>query len=132
MLGISVAALPPICQELIEDEGNPRFRAMIDNSHTVMTQAFQLWLNRPLHGLGWPFHNNSIMTAFVEPLDTYANMSHLIPREAWPPEARVENIAYFCGVLEDRPDDTQERVNERTRANAVAYLQRDAAGHLAG
>jgi hypothetical protein len=53
-------------------------------------------------------------------------MSHLIPRESWPREARVENIAYFCGVLEDRPDDTQQRVNDRTRANAVAYLQRDA------
>src|SRR6266540_1147396 len=126
VLGISVAALPPICRELIEDDGNPRFRAMIDNSHTVMTQAFQLWLNRPLHGLGWPFRNNSIMTAYVEPLDTYANMSHLIPREAWPPEARVESIAYFCGVLEDRPDDTQQRADDRTRANAIAYLQRDA------
>lgn len=126
VLGISVAALPPLCQELIEDDGNPGFRAMIANSHTVMTQAFQLWLNRPLHGLGWPFRNNSIMTAYVEPLDTYANMSHLIPREAWRPEARVESIAYFCGVLADRQNDTQQRANDRTRANAIAYLERDA------
>ena len=48
VLGISVAALPDICQELIADENNPEFREMIDNSHTVMTQAFQLWLNRAL------------------------------------------------------------------------------------
>src|SRR5881398_1732992 len=44
VLGISVGALPPICRELIEDGGNPRFRAMIENSHTAMTQAFQIWL----------------------------------------------------------------------------------------
>ena len=55
VLGISVAALPAICEELIKDRDNPGFRTMIDNSHTVMTQAFQLWLNRPLAKLGWPF-----------------------------------------------------------------------------
>ena len=68
------------------------------------------------------------MTAYVEPLDTYADMSHLIPREHWPTEERVENVAYFCGVLEDLPGDTQQSTNERARANAVEYLQRDARG----
>lgn len=128
VLGISVAALPAITQELLEDPGNPRFRAMIENSHTAMTQAFQLWLNRPNQRLGWPFHDNSVMTAYVEPLDTYANMSHLIPREAWAPESQVEDIAYFCGVLKDEPGDTQERTNERAHENAIEYLEGDAAG----
>jgi uncharacterized protein with NAD-binding domain and iron-sulfur cluster len=126
--GISVAALREICQELIEDSGNPRFRAMVENAHTTMTQAFQLWLNRPNQRLGWPFHDNSVMTAYVEPLDTYANMSHLIPREGWPPDAQVEDIAYFCGVLKEDPRDTQERTNERVHENAVKYLQSDALG----
>jgi uncharacterized protein with NAD-binding domain and iron-sulfur cluster len=125
VLGISIAALDPICRELIEDVGNPRFRAMIKNSRTVMTQAFQLWLNRPLQRLGWQFNENSIMTAFVEPLDTYANMTHLLPREAWPRELHVEDIAYFCGVLEDRPDETQQGANERVRMQAIAYLNHD-------
>ncbi len=129
VLGISVAALPAICEELIADADNPGFRSMIDNSHTVMTQAFQLWLNRPLSELGWPFVDDSIMTTYVEPLDTYAEMSHLIPREAWPAGGEdVQNVAYFCGVLEDRPGDSQETANDRARAGAMAYLRRDAAG----
>ena len=33
-------------QELIEDENNPKFGDMINNSHTVMTQAFQLWMTQ--------------------------------------------------------------------------------------
>jgi uncharacterized protein with NAD-binding domain and iron-sulfur cluster len=128
VLGISVAALPDICRELIDDAGNPRFRAMIENSHTAMTQAFQLWLNRPNQRLGWPFHDNSVMTAYVEPLDTYANMSHLVPRETWPPEAQVESIAYFCAVLKDEPGDMQDSANERVRQGMLGYLERDARG----
>jgi uncharacterized protein with NAD-binding domain and iron-sulfur cluster len=122
VLGISVAALAPICGELIEDAGNPRFGTMITNAHTTMTQAFQLWLHRPLERLGWQFDQNSVMTGFVEPLDTYANMTHLLPREAWPRDMHVEDIAYFCGVLEDRPDETQKDADERVRKQAMAYL----------
>ena len=128
VLGISVAALTAICRELIEDEANPRFRTMIENSSTVMTQAFQLWLNRPSERLGWRFQENSVMTAYVEPLDTYADMSHLLPAEAWPVNQRVDDIAYFCGVIEDRPGDTQASATERVRANAIGYLERDATG----
>jgi uncharacterized protein with NAD-binding domain and iron-sulfur cluster len=122
VLGISVGALEPICRELIEDASNPRFRAMIEHSRTIMTQAFQLWLHRPLARLGWQFAENSIMTAFVEPLDTYANMAHLLPREAWPRGMHVEDIAYFCGVLEERSGETQQDANERVREQAIAYL----------
>ena len=122
VLGISVGALEPICSELIEDASNPRFRAMIEHSRTIMTRAFQLWLHRPLARLGWQFADNSIMTAFVEPLDTYANMTHLLPREGWPREMHVEDIAYFCAVLEDRSGETQQDANERVRQQAIAYL----------
>jgi len=125
VLGIPVGALEPICGELVEDAGNPGFAAMLKNSRTVMTQAFQLWLNRPLQRLGWQFSENSIMTAFVEPLDTYANMTHLLPREAWPRRMRVEDIAYFCGVLEHRPDETQQDADERVRTQAIDYLNDD-------
>ena len=97
---------------------------MIERSTTTMTQAFQLWLNRPLERLGWQFEENSIMTAFVEPLDTYANMTQLLAREAWPPAAHVENIAYFCGVLENRPGETQQDADKRVRQQAIAYLER--------
>jgi len=126
VLGIPVGALEPLCEELIADPLNPRFKTMVAKSSTVMTQAFQLWMNRPLHALRWPFRDNSIMTGYVEPLDTYANMSHLINREEWPPYERVDSIAYFCGVLPDHRDDDQKRANERARESAIEYLERDA------
>ena len=93
-----------------------------------MTQAFQLWLNRPTDRLGWPFREKSIMTAYVEPLDTYADMSHLLPAEAWPADERVDDIAYFCGVIEEREGETQESANEHAHDNAIEYLERDARG----
>jgi uncharacterized protein with NAD-binding domain and iron-sulfur cluster len=125
VLGISVAALPEICTELIADAGNPRFKEMLDHSSTVMTQAFQLWLNRPLQRMGWEFPENSAMTCYVEPIDTYCNMSHLLPREGWDPGDRVEDIAYFCGVLKDEAGDTQESCDDRARAGAIGFLQHD-------
>ena len=101
MLRISVAGLEACCKELIADGNNPRFGNMIAGSHTVMTQAFQLWMRKPARELGWPFRQDSIMTAYVEPLDTYADMGQLLPRECWKPDDEVESVAYFCGVVED-------------------------------
>jgi len=129
VLGISVAALPAIAQELINDKKNPRFKAMIDNSATVQTQAFQLWLNQNLSsGLKWKFNPNSVMGTYVEPLDTYCDMSHLIPRENWPPEVNLQSIAYFCGVLEDKAGQTQASTDKEAYKNAISYLKNDAAG----
>jgi uncharacterized protein with NAD-binding domain and iron-sulfur cluster len=124
VLAIPPAAAAPLCAELIADPANPKFRAMIEGLPSTMTQAFQLWVTRPLEALGWPFAVDSIMTAFVEPLDTYADMSHLIPRESWPAGAGVRSIAYFCGVLPDQPGDTNASVTERVRQNALAYVRR--------
>src|SRR2546423_5204562 len=92
---------------------------------TVMTQPFKLWLNKPLGRLGWPFAEDSAMSAYVEPLDTYCNMTHLLPRENWPPQLGVSNIAYFCGVLADEPDDTQPKADGRAKAGAVSYVKSD-------
>ena len=128
VLGIPVGALPPICDELIKDPRNPRFGNMIKNSHTVMTQAFQLWMNRPLHALRWPFRDNSMpMTAVCraarhlrehEPSDPARGL----PARGAPGEHRV----FLRGVLEDHSGDTQARANARARESAVEYLERDA------
>jgi hypothetical protein len=65
----------------------------------------------------------------VEPFDTWADMSHLIPEESW--RDPVKGIAYFCSVL---PDDAPDRVvserslreqRELVRGNAVRFLDHD-------
>jgi hypothetical protein len=42
------------------------------------------------------------LSGFVEPFDTWADMSHLLPRELWPVDGREpRSLAYFCSVLPD-------------------------------
>ena len=100
VLGIPVGALEPICRELMaRDE---RFRRGIERAVTVQTQAFQVWANRHGPELGWTHEGNSVAGCYVEPIDTYCDMTHLIPREDWKQADDVRTIAYLCGVLEDR------------------------------
>ena len=116
VLGIPVGALAPICGELMERD--ERFRRGIESARTVRTQAFQLWLKtEQCSELGWAYGENSVTGCYVEPLDTYCDMTHLIPREAWDPGASVRSIAYFCGVLDESPRrETQMMPRRRVRA----------------
>jgi uncharacterized protein with NAD-binding domain and iron-sulfur cluster len=125
VLAMSIGSLTDeLCGELTKY--NDAFAAMLANSHTVATQAFQVWLTEQLRpGLGWPFRDDSILSSYVEPMDTYCNMSQLLDREAWPPDDRVQDIAYFCGVLPDEPDETQPHATKRARHKGVIYLARD-------
>ncbi len=125
-----VLAIPPdvqrtVCRELLEDEGNPRYAAMMDNTHSVMTQAFQLWIDKGTSGLGWRYEANSLMSCYVEPLDTYCNMGHLVPRESWPEQDSTLDIAYFCGVLAHDGNDTQEKADAAAWQEILQYLERD-------
>jgi uncharacterized protein with NAD-binding domain and iron-sulfur cluster len=124
VLAIPVGALAPLCGELIERD--KRFRRGIESAVTVRTQAFQLWLEKRSGELGWAHEENSVVGCYVEPLDTYCDMSHLIPRESWGDDPPVRGIAYFCGVLDDRAGESAVDARHRVRDNAVEFLNRDA------
>ncbi|MGB6746066.1 MAG: FAD-dependent oxidoreductase [Terracidiphilus sp.] len=128
VLGVSVAVLPHVAQELIERE--PRWREMVRHVKTVPTQAFQLWMRESTAELGWP-HPPANLSGFVEPFDTWAEMSHLIPEESW--KEPVRSIAYFCSVLPDAAPDAasvteayHREQREAVRANAVGFLNNGA------
>lgn len=125
VLAIPVAALPSMCAALIENERTPEFAAMVANTATTMTQAFQLWTDKSAAELGWAHRDNSILTAYVEPIDTYADMSHLIDREDWPASVNVANIAYYCGVLADLPGDDQRIATDRAFDAALEWIDDD-------
>jgi len=101
-----VLAFPPAVQDSVCGalrDRSPRYAAMLANSRSTMTQAGQVWTTASLEQLGSPFGGSAIATSFVEPVDTYCDMSHLLPREVWtvgPPLG----VAYFCGVMADQPD----------------------------
>lgn len=129
VLGVSIGAIPHVAPDLCARE--PRWRAMVDHVRSVGTQAFQLWMNRDMRGLGWrgPAAN---VSGFVEPFDTWADMSHLLPEESW--RAPVRSIAYFCSVLPDpgTPESAADPAHHRAqrarvRDNAVRFLDRDIA-----
>jgi uncharacterized protein with NAD-binding domain and iron-sulfur cluster len=122
VLGVGLGAVPHVCGELLARD--PRWREMVENLGTVATQAFQLWLDADMERLGW--HRGPVtLSGFVEPFDTWADMGHLVAKEAWPRDPRA--IAYFCSVLPDDHDDPHDpgypvRRREEVRRNAVRFL----------
>ncbi|MDO9418444.1 NAD(P)-binding protein [Pararhizobium sp.] len=112
VLGASMGSLAPMTQEL--STASPRWKQMLENVQTVATCAAQFWMTIPASKTGWPAlikaHNDTgsidldtlqtVMTGFAEPLDTWADMSDLLPRETWPDPAPA-SIAYFCSPSRD-------------------------------
>ena len=125
LLGVGVGAIPHVCPEILaRDE---RWRRMTQEVKTVASQAFQVWLTEDLESLGWrgPAY---ITGAFAKPFDTWCDMSHVVPEEAWPRRPRAS--VYFCAVLPDPPeppgdDDTSYPARRalEVRRNAEAFLQ---------
>ncbi len=128
IFGISLGAVPHLCGELID--ASDRWRAMVEHVATVPTQAFQIWLTATTRELGWAWPLSN-MSSFVEPFDTYADMSHLLDREAWPAGEGAGSVAYFCNALPATrepaaaPDPAFPAAAEATvKANAIAFLRR--------
>ena len=94
VLAIPPPALRRICEDLVAV--SPDWRRMVDGLKTVRTQAFQLWLTARLVDV-WDLPS-PVCGAYIEPIDTWADMSHLIAAEKWP-AGTVRLLAYFCGVM---------------------------------
>lgn len=68
---------------------------------TVQTVALQLWLKPNLAQLGWR-DPSPLLSLFLDPLNTWCDMTHLEPTEAWPAPLKPGNVSYFCGALPHR------------------------------
>ncbi|WP_224372698.1 FAD-dependent oxidoreductase [Hyalangium versicolor] len=97
VMGISLGAFPYVCEDLIAR--SPRWQRMMEALQTNQTLGVQLWLSKSLEELGWR-PSPTVMTGYAEPLNTYADMAQVIPRETWPP-GMVKDIAYFTAPLLD-------------------------------
>ena len=129
VFALSLGMVPHVCAELLA--ASTAWREMVDHVGVVPTQAFQLWLSEDEQALGWTGPEGVTMSGFVEPFDTWASMSHLLPVEDWPEAATPRTIAYFCSVLappennDGAPD--PERENDAVRGRAQTFLNRDVA-----
>jgi uncharacterized protein with NAD-binding domain and iron-sulfur cluster len=122
VLGISLGSLQFLCGDLIQ--ADPRWQGMVANVQTVRTMAMQLWLRPDLAGLGWSLPS-PVMDAYVEPMNTWADMSQLIIREAWPADQPVGNIAYFCGPMAGGIPPEYEAGFPEEALKAVASVSRE-------
>jgi uncharacterized protein with NAD-binding domain and iron-sulfur cluster len=136
ILGISVGALRDICAELCADPDNPRFGAMVSNLRTTMTQSAQLWMTTKLDRMGWKSDDPPCVVPYASPMDTWADMAHLIDRESWPAHARPGSCAYLTARLDHDepvpprgPNDYPKRVHEQIKRNTAQWL-RESAGAL--
>jgi uncharacterized protein with NAD-binding domain and iron-sulfur cluster len=100
VLGMSLGPLPYVCQDLIEGDATGGWRTMVQSVETVKTQGLQLWLNRTAAQMGWK-GGPPVLCSYVEPFDTWSDMSHLIERERWMEKDNVQQIAYFCNALSE-------------------------------
>lgn len=121
VLAIGLGAVPHVCREILARDR--RWREMVARVKTVGTQAFQLWMKPRMSELGW--RNGPVsLSGFVEPFDTWADMSHLAAVETWP--RPPGSIAYFCSVL---PDGEKTDPADDVRRNAIKFLNSEV-GHL--
>jgi uncharacterized protein with NAD-binding domain and iron-sulfur cluster len=106
VMGISLGGVPWICRELLEakDTKWDKWRDMVEHVKTVQTQSFQLWFKPDSAGLGWPVwkQGQPVMDGYdvaTDIVDSWADMSHVINREAWPEDVYINNISYLVSVL---------------------------------
>jgi hypothetical protein len=77
-----------------------------------------MWLDQPTKDLGDERFVDAFVSCYVEPIDTYSAMSHLLECEHWPAHDDIQHVAYFCGVLSDE-DVEREAETARKRADTA-------------
>jgi uncharacterized protein with NAD-binding domain and iron-sulfur cluster len=126
ILGISLGGIKFVAPELLAV--SKEWRAMVQNVKTVETQAFQTWATRDVAQLGWEAKERAVVGAYVEPIDTWADMSQVLDKEDWPAGDDVKNVSYFCAAAPcaDEPpldDPAYPRSQEdKVKATALEFL----------
>jgi uncharacterized protein with NAD-binding domain and iron-sulfur cluster len=100
IVALPPASLAPLAEGLtsVDTPAGIAWQTALGSSRSVMTQSLQLWMKPSLASLGWPY-GTTVLTSFVEPYDSWGDVSQVIPRESWPPDQTPGSIAYLCGCL---------------------------------
>jgi uncharacterized protein with NAD-binding domain and iron-sulfur cluster len=117
VFGISLGSVPYLCQELVA--ASPAWANMVARVATVSTQSVQLWLKPAIAQLGWT-EPSPILDAWIEPLDTWADMTNVMGSESWR-GGRPGSLAYFCGpMVGGIPDQSDQGFPARAKAEVDA------------
>ncbi len=123
ILGITLDALPEITKQLTQAD-EAKWGGMLNGIKTVQTQAMQLWFNGDAESLGVD-KTRPVVGAYVEPLSSMTDFSHLLERENWDANG-PKHLIYDCGVLEQKNNETQPAADKRVRDNVVDFINNDA------
>ena len=132
VLAIPVGAHPVICDSLMK--ASSRFAEMVNKVQSAQTFGLQLWLDKDVQALGWNVPvlqgapQRAVCDAYADPLNSFADNSHLIAMEDWPAAASPKTLLYFCGPLADDfrmphyppASDTGFPARESARVKAIA------------
>ena len=129
ILGTAVGSFPIVAKEVMA--ASPRFKLTAEKLVTTQTQALQLWFRPDLRGLGWT-GPKPIVGSYALWMDTWADLSHLLAREDWPPGKLPGNLAYLVSrLLDDEPMPPRSdhgytaRQHARVRANVLTWLREE-------
>jgi hypothetical protein len=99
---------------------------MLEGIQNVRTQALQLWLQPTIQELGWKC-SPRILGAYILPLSSIADFSHLIAREGPPVSGHIGTLAYDCGVLTEVAGETQAQADERVWQQSFLFCDQQIA-----
>jgi uncharacterized protein with NAD-binding domain and iron-sulfur cluster len=122
ILGVTHACLESILEPRIRTAWKP----MLEGIQNVCTQSLQLWLQPTIEELGWD-RSPRILAAYILPLSSIADFSHLIVREGPPVSGRIGTLAYDCGVLTAIPGETQAQANARVWQQSFLFCDQQIA-----
>lgn len=100
VLGISLGALPLICERFLDagEPGRAQWQRLFSEVKTIRTQSVQIWTSLDAGELGWGAPGG-IIACCDEPDASWADFSQLIDRESWP--STTKSVFYGCGPMPD-------------------------------
>ncbi|HEV7990709.1 MAG TPA: NAD(P)-binding protein [Gemmatimonadaceae bacterium] len=129
ILATPVQTLPFLCVDLAR--WHDRWQRMIREVKAVQTLSFQVWLTDDLARLGWTGPDLPLLSLYVQPYNTWSDMSQVLPRETWPSGLVPRNVSYFTGAQPgpDEPPPASDadfpvRMTADARRLALVYLEK--------
>jgi uncharacterized protein with NAD-binding domain and iron-sulfur cluster len=134
LLGISIAALPHICGELVE--ASAAWRTMVEQVQTNRPVIVQTWQTRSIADLGFRYGVINGDTG-TEPINLLTSMDQILGVESWRGSEAPASLIYYSGVMPDdpheppAPDPAYPPTQQATlRDAAVAFLESSAQIYL--
>jgi uncharacterized protein with NAD-binding domain and iron-sulfur cluster len=133
VLATSLGTVPHLCRELMAQDSTLGWSNMCANLQAIKTQGFQLWANRDTASFGWA-RPRGVLCGYVEPFDTWSDMTPLLAMESWLAEDNARQSAYFCNAYLDPLTEAPfsdagypARERECVVQNALSFLQENIA-----